>query len=149
MPWKTPKPSQNSSKKWSSMARREGSTEYPIDNKKISDKIRDAGTAGKRHKQILHYALIYAESALSHYWRYIPDTEGEQQVRRFEINRWETAIEWHNAGVEDRLITALSQDANHLRHAPERDKYELGVALGNIAGFLIQQSGSSAETTHP
>mgnify|MGYP001562412996 FL=1 len=130
------------------MARRESNTEYPIDNKKISDEIRNV-VAGKRHKQIMHYALIYAESALSHYWRYRPDTEGEQQVRKFEINRWETAIEWHNAGVEDRLIHALAQDANHLRKASERDKYELGIALGNIAGLITQQSGSFTETTHP
>ena len=132
------------------MAGKERTLKHPINNKNIADKIRTLYLAGKPHTQVEDYAVTYAKTALAHYWHLKPQSQDEQEFRLSEIKRWAAAMEWHNAGLNERLITALSQDANMLRLDPERNRYELGIALGNIAGLLTQQiADPPAETKHP
>lgn len=132
------------------MANSERNIEHPVNISKITDKIKTIYLAGKQNKQMQNYAVKYAKSALMYYWYLKPQTEDEYQLRKSEISRWGGAIEWHNAGTDDRLIIALSQDANHLIRDPERNQYEFGVALGNLAGLMTQQlSETSAQIKHP
>lgn len=130
------------------MANAERNIEHPVNNSKITDKIVSIYHSEKQNKQVESCAVKYAESALMYYWRYKPQTEEDQQTRISEITRWESALEWFNAGDDKRLITALTQDANHLKQTLERNQYEFGVALGNIAALLEKPSSNPSVKFH-